>query len=451
MKREIPKILVVDDEKNIVLFLSEILEDEGYIVDSAEDGGTALEKVFKNNYSIVLLDLKMPRMDGITFMKKLYKSDVDVAVIVLTGHGTIQDALLCTKLGAYDFLEKPIDVDKILLILKNCLKEKRLILENRILKGEEQKPVFYSKPMKAIKRIINDNAYSNAPVYINAPLNSDKISLARYIHQVSKRKECPFIFFDCSFAPRELLQKSLFGYSSESGKYIFEGKFQQAHTGTLFLDNIEHCPFDIQKGILSYLSMGTVLRDNDTVGEVLDLRLIFASGENLSLLVEEKKFDPRFLFAIDVVRLDIPPLGTRKEDIPVLFQQFLNMLSQRDNLSEKAIEEDVFKLLKSYPWPGDVEELKSFANKVYSLLFQLERVTLKDIESIWLNHKGVKDKTLTRQKKFKSLKLAKWELEREYIQKVLEFCNWDVPKSANILNIERTYLYSKIKRLKIHR
>ena len=450
MKKRIPKILVVDDEKNITLFLSEILEDEGYISETAEDGEIALQKLLRDKFDVVLLDLKMPRMDGITLLKKINTLDIDPCVIILTGHGTIQDALLCTKLGAYDFIEKPVDVDKILVTLKNCLKEKKLLLENRILKGEEQKPVFKSKSMQNVKKLIEDNANSEAPVIIYAPVNSDKRVIARYIHRISKRKRGPFIFFDCSYTPQELIDKSLFDYSGNN-ENLLEGKFYQAHTGTLLIENIEHCPLKTQERILYYLTEGMVVRNNKSSGDLLDVRLIFDTSENLSLLAQEKKFHPKLLFAIEIIKINIPPLSTRKDDIPVLFLQFLNNLCEKDSLPVKTVSKDVFKLLKAYPWPGDVEELKNFTYKVYSLLSQKKTITLEDIRPIWFDYEQKNEFILQDKGSLKNLKLAKNEFEREYIRKVLEASHWDVPKAANILGIERTYLYSKIKKFNIHK
>ena len=428
------KILVVDDEVNIRRLLKETLEDEGYVAYEAENGLKALELMEKENFDLLLLDLRMPKLDGIDLLKKIKKEFEDIPVIIVTGHGTIRDAVLSTRLGVYEFIEKPIDLQNLLLVIKNCLREKKLITEREVLRWERKEPIFFSKPMQAIKKYIEKISNLTQPLLIKSPPGGDRLTIARYIHEVSTRKKDMFRNVDMAFIPFRLQNTFLFGG---------DGILSRIKRGTVFLDNIDQTEESVQEQLL-YL-----FTDNEYTSKIIgyelgQVKLIIGTIYNLQELAMKNKFNSTLANYLEQMKIEIPPLSVRKEDIPFIFKQYIKYFAHLYNLCEKEVSEEAYKYLKKYSWPGDINELRAFTQKLCLVYADKEKIDLQEFLEVWQEHN--KDETSLVPQKVTPLKEAKENFEKDYILKVLNMCNWNIKQAAQLLKIERTYVYAKIKK-----
>ncbi|MEA5115617.1 MAG: sigma-54 dependent transcriptional regulator [Geobacteraceae bacterium] len=447
------KILVVDDEDSIRTSLAGILEDEGFRVMHANDGITALDVLRKDLPDLVLLDIWMPRIDGIETLRKIKELYPSLAVIMMSGHGTIETAVKSTKMGAYDFIEKPLSLEKLLVCVRNALGMMRLKDENdslRVLAFGERQMTGSSPVMVKLKEQILLVAPSNASVLITGENGTGKELVARSIHFHSQRKEKPFVEINCAAIPEELIESELFGH--EKGAFTGavsqkKGKFDLADGGTLFLDEIGDMSLKTQAKVLRILQERKFERVGGNRTIEVDVRIIAATNKVLEEEIRAGAFREDLFYRLNVVPFTVPPLRERQEDIPLLAEHFLDTFSRREGIGHKVITHQAMEALKGYAWPGNVRELK---NVVERLVIMTPGTTV-DInhlpESIISGElqseagAGRLDGVL----ELSTLREAREEFEKEFILQKLEENNWNISKTAEVIELERSNLYRKLK------
>lgn len=377
------KILVVDDERAIRNSLKEILGDEGHDVDVAEDGAAALAMVAKDKYNAIFCDIKMPNMDGIEVLDKMMADGIDSAIIMISGHGDIDTAVECMKKGAFDFIQKPLDLNRILITLKNATERATLVSENKILKkkvyGAEM--IGESAPMQHVRQIIAKVAPTDARVLITGPNGSGKELVARNLHQQSNRSAMPYVEVNCAAIPGELIESELFGH--EKGSFTsaikqHKGKFEQADHGTLFLDEIGDMSLAAQAKVLRVLQEHKLSRVGSDKDIEVDVRVIAATNKNLLEEIEKGNFREDLYHRLSVILIKVPSLDERKDDIPMLVKHFTKKCCMDGGMSPKTFSDAAVKALQQKSWPGNIRQL---ANVVERLLIMGDSViTPQDVE-----------------------------------------------------------------------
>ena len=364
------KILVVDDERAIRNSLKEILGDEGHDVDVAEDGATALAMVDKEKYDAIFCDIKMPNMDGIEVLDKMVGNGIDSAIIMISGHGDIDTAVECMKKGAFDFIQKPLDLNRILITLKNATDRVSLVKENKILKkkvyGADM--IGESEPMKHIREMIDKVAPTDARVLIMGPNGSGKELVARNLHQQSTRSAMPFIEVNCAAIPGELIESELFGH--EKGSFTsaikqHKGKFEQADGGTLFLDEIGDMSLAAQAKVLRVLQEKKLSRVGSDTDIKVDVRVIAATNKNLTEEIEKGNFREDLYHRLSVIVINVPSLDERKDDIPLLIEHFTEKYTEGGK--PRSFSPEAVKLLQQKNWPGNIRELDNVVDRLLIL------------------------------------------------------------------------------------
>ena len=363
-------ILIVDDEKGILSSLSAVLEDEGYAISTAGGGSDALKKIKDDTPSVVLLDIWLPDIDGLEILKEIRDTYPGVIVIVMSGHGTIETAVKATKLGAYDYIEKPLSMEKVLLIIRHAIRQQRLELENVQLKGKIEKwyEIFGESPsMRYLKEQIMVVGGSNSRVLVTGENGTGKELVARSIHRASQRANRPFIAVNCAAIPETLIESELFGH--EKGAFtgatsVKRGKFEIADGGTIFLDEIGDMSLSTQAKVLRVLQEQEFQRVGGTRNIKVDVRLITATNKNLSEEIKKGNFREDLYYRINVIVLHVPPLRERKEDIPLLARHLLKEITKEQGVCEKTLTEETIELMKGYDWPGNVRELRNLMERV---------------------------------------------------------------------------------------
>jgi DNA-binding NtrC family response regulator len=377
------KILVIDDEKSIRDTLKEILEYEDHQVDLAADGEEGLEQFKNNKYDIVLLDIKMPKKDGIEVLEDIFGVATDVPVIMISGHGNIDTAVESIKKGAYDFIEKPLDLNRLLVTIRNAMDRSSLINETKTLKRQVTKTydiVGESEPIKKVKDMIEKVAPTDARVLITGPNGSGKELVARWLHEKSERAEFPFVEVNCAAIPSELIESELFGH--EKGAFTSahkqrKGKFEQAHTGTIFLDEIGDMSLNAQAKVLKALEEKKVSRVGSDKDIHVDARIIAATNKNLKEEIEKHNFREDLYHRLSVILISVPGLDERKDDIPMLADHFNELICTDYGVPKKEIKEDAIEELKKINWTGNIRE---FRNVLERLIILCEKeITGKDV------------------------------------------------------------------------
>ncbi len=377
------KILVIDDEKSIRDTLKEILEYEDHIVDLAEDGEEGLEKFKNNKYEIILLDIKMPKKDGIEVLEDIFSVATDTPVIMISGHGNIDTAVESIKKGAYDFIEKPLDLNRLLVTIRNAMDRSSLIKETKTLKRQVSKTfdiVGDSEPIVKVKEMIDKVAVTDARVLITGPNGSGKELVARWLHEKSNRADCPFIEVNCAAIPSELIESELFGH--EKGAFTSahkqrKGKFEQAHTGTIFLDEIGDMSLNAQAKVLKALEEKKVSRVGSDKEIHVDVRIIAATNKNLKNEIEKHSFREDLYHRLSVILIDVPGLNERKNDIPLLAEHFNELICADYGVCKKEIKDDAIEELRKINWTGNIRE---FRNVLERLIILCEKeITGKDV------------------------------------------------------------------------
>ena len=366
-------ILVVDDERAIRNSLKEILEYENYKVEVAENGADALSKVQNGKFDLIFSDIKMPEMDGIAFLEAVLKERGDVPVIMMSGHAEIDTAVKSIKLGAYDFISKPLDMNRILVTVRNALDKKNLVQETAILKkkvGSKYQMIGNSEPLQKIQEIIGKVAPTDARVLITGPNGSGKELVARALHDQSNRKNAPFVEVNCAAIPSELIESELFGHEKGSFTSAIKtriGKFEQADGGTLFLDEIGDMSLSAQAKVLRALQEQKITRVGSDKDISVDVRVLAATNKNMKEEIEAKRFREDLYHRLSVILIKVPSLAERIDDIPLLAEHFVNESCKEMGVPKKEISADAVKKLQTYPWAGNIREFRNVIERLVIL------------------------------------------------------------------------------------
>ncbi|HEC77619.1 MAG TPA: sigma-54-dependent Fis family transcriptional regulator [candidate division WOR-3 bacterium] len=445
------KILIVDDEPKICRILEEILEAEGYATQFVLNGTDAIKKLEKNDIDMVLLDIKLPDIDGITLLKKFKKMKPELLVIMISAFGTVQLAVEALKSGAEDFIEKPLETNRILTTIKSAfkkfeLKKQRDSYRTELLKGYQI--IGKSEVVKELLELIKKFAATESIVLILGETGTGKELVAHNLHFLSRRAGAPFIKVNCAALPGELIESELFGY--ERGAFTGasrqkKGYFEAAQNGTLFLDEIGDMPLSAQAKVLHSIEEQEIFHLGGTKPIKIDVRIICATNQNLSELIEARKFREDLYHRINVLSITIPPLRERVEDIPVLARYFLENACFDNNIPVKKFSSQALNFLKNFTWPGNVRQLKHLMSKI-AILIDEPVIKVAHIKKI-LSFKSIEDETYIKG----GIKAAQMRFEREHIIKTLNENNWQISETARSLGIDRSTLFRKMKKLGIKR
>jgi two-component system nitrogen regulation response regulator NtrX len=441
-------ILVVDDEKSVRDSLKMILEYEHYGVLFADNGEQALRQLSSATVQLILLDVKMAGMDGLEVLQKVRERNIDLPVIMISGHGTIETAVEATKLGAFDFLPKPLDRDKLLVTIRNALNQANLSVEYRKLREsvEAKWQILGESPkIKEILDVIERVAPTDARVLIMGENGSGKELVARALHRQSKRSAKPFVEVNCAAIPSELIESELFGH--EKGAFTGAtsqriGKFEQADSGTLFLDEIGDMSQSAQAKVLRALEEGTIERVGGNKLISVDVRVIAATNKNLDEEIKKGNFRDDLYHRLKVIPISVPSLRERREDIGLLVRAFIEDVCARNGIARKSISEDALNRLAGMEWRGNVRELRNTVERLV-ILSPGNAVDISLIEFGGAKPGGEFDEILSAGGTFQQFKER---AEAAFIRKQLELHKWNISKTAEALDIQRSHLYTKMKR-----
>ena len=449
------RILVVDDERGVRAALGQLLEYEGYEVHTAENAVDALAEYDKFRPHLVFMDVKMAGIDGLEALKKIRDTDPAATVVMISGHGTIQTAVEATQLGAYDFLEKPLDTDRILVTLRNALQHLELHAENTRLRETMEaryEMVGRSYAIRALIDTIERVGPTPARVLITGENGTGKELVARAVHRLSTRANAPFIEVNCAAIPGELIESELFGHmkGSFTGAIIDRaGKFELADGGTLFLDEIGDMSLAAQAKVLRVLEDGVVTRIGGAKPHAVDVRVIAATNKNLESEIADGRFRHDLFYRLNVVPVSVPPLRDRREDIPALVQHFVALLTQREGMAPRQIAPDAVERLTSYDWPGNVRELRNTIERLL-ILTTSPRITGADVDRL-LGRRATESTSLGSLLEYKTFEEFREAAERSYLLAKLREMDWNVAETARNLDMPRSNLYKKIERYGLQR
>lgn len=448
-----PSILIVDDEASIRESLKGILQDEGFRTIFAQSGEEGLALATDENPDIVLLDIWMPGIDGLETLRLMREVRPEQLVIMMSGHGTIETAVKATRMGAYDFIEKPLSLEKVLLCLQNAMKVEQLVAENRSLKAKlarEYEIIGSSDSIRRLKEQIDIAAPTSGWVLITGENGTGKELVARAIHQLSRRRDKPFVEVNCAAIPEELIESELFGH--EKGAFTGattqrKGKFDLAHTGTLFLDEIGDMSLKTQAKVLRILQEHKFERVGGNRPIEVDVRVVAATNKDLEEEIRRGNFREDLFYRLNVLPFHVPPLRERIEDIPILANHFLNYFCSKESREIKRFTSEALAAMQRYHWPGNVRELK---NIVERLVIMTPRVEITAEELPAAIRQGREQIATTRQTvqtgiDTASFREAKEEFEKEFILQKLEENDWNISRTAESIEMERSNLHRKIK------
>lgn len=456
-----PTILVVDDEASIRRTLREILEYEDFEVEEAVDGEEALTAIQENQYELVLLDVKMPKVDGMEVLEEIAENVSDLPVVMISGHGTIETAVEATKLGAYDFIEKPPDLNRLLVTVRNAMDHGELEVQNRRMRqtiseqstGDLPPIIGESDAIKDIKETIERVAPTEARVLISGENGTGKELVAKWIHHQSARADQPLVEVNCAAIPSELIESELFGH--EKGAFTGAttqriGKFEQAHEGTLFLDEIGDMSLSAQAKVLRVLQEGQIERVGGERRIDVDVRVIAATNKKLLEEIEEGRFREDLYHRIGVILIEVPPLRRRRADISLLTKHGAERLARRNGLSPKSFTDDALNRLESYEWRGNVRELYNVIERLL-ILVDGEEIEADDVDQF------VRPKTMTDGPSqelinaYDDFSDARDQFEKRFIERKLDEHDWNVSQTAETIGIQRSHLYNKLNKYEIER
>ncbi len=448
-----PTILIVDDEPSIRQSLQGILSDEGFEVTTASNGYEALQQIEADAPDLVLLDIWMPGLDGLETLKEIKKNHPYIQVIMITGHGTIETAVQSTKLGAFDFIEKPLSIEKVIVAINNGLNFRRLEEENRYLRKktiDKHAITGNSAPIKTLKMTLAKVAPSDSWVLIKGENGTGKELVARNIHHMSQRATKQLIAVNCAAIPEELIESELFGH--EKGAFTganskMVGKFQLADKGTLFLDEIADMSLKTQAKILRVLQEKQFQRVGGSRTLQVDVRVIAATNKNLEEEIQRGTFREDLYYRLNVVPIEVPCLRDRAEDIDTLVDVFLEEAAHQSKSPKRSMSPDVVKLLKQYSWPGNVRELKNLIERLVIMSTE-QLIEVKDLPEPY-NPGAVSETSEGTESLFaiEELKAAKQQFEHHFIHRKLEENEHNITRTAKSIGVERSYLHRRIKKL----
>ena len=448
-----PRILVVDDEVSIRESLRGILQDEGYLVSAAATGEQALDEVAKDPPDLVLLDIWLPGMDGLVVLEEIKKIYASLPVIIISGHGNIDTAVRATKLGAFDYVEKPLSLERIVVSVQNGLEFFRLQEENRLWQQKARhrtRLTGKSPTVESLREEIQRAAPTSATVLITGENGTGKELVARMLHQLSRRSLRPMVEVNCAAIPEELIESELFGHERGAFTGAVErrkGKFDAANGGTLFLDEIGDMSLRTQAKILRIIQEQNFERVGGSRPVQVDARIIAATNKDLQKEIDAGRFRQDLYYRLNVIPIHVPPLRERLQDIPLLVEDFLSQVAYESTMGRKEIDPIVHELLQSYLWPGNVRELRNFVERLVIMtpgqLIRPEDLP-RDFRQQVQHHASGND--LYRLSSFKE---ARSSFEREYLVRKLEECAWNVSLTAQNIGLERSHLHRKMKSLGI--
>ncbi len=439
-------ILIADDEKAIRETLKRLLEFESYQVQLASDGPGALEAAHDDRVDLMLLDIKMPGMDGLEVLSKLNEEIPELPVVIISGHGTIQTAVEATRLGAFDFIEKPIDADRMMLVIRNGLAQSKLLRENRSLKAQarEQTRIVGEHPdIRAIMATIEKVAPTNARVLIMGENGTGKEMVARTLHESSARSDEPFVEVNCAAIPEELIESELFGH--EKGAFTGAvarrmGKFELADGGTLFLDEVGDMSAGAQAKVLRVLQESVFERVGGTESKKVDVRVVAATNKDLVVATQDGTFREDLYYRLNVVPVVLPPLRDRVSDLPVLVDHFLAQTAEELGQPRKKLSKRAMDAFKEYAWPGNVRELKNLIERVV-ILAAGRTIELSDLPEM-----GPVKRAEDRFFDLETYTEFKDATEKAFLERKLEFYGFNVSKTARRLGMQRSNLYKKLEK-----
>jgi two-component system nitrogen regulation response regulator NtrX len=436
-----PSILIVDDEPSIVQSLKGILSDEGFAVLSASNGYEALKIIEQESPDLVLLDVWMPGIDGIETLKEIKKNNQHIQVVIITGHGTIDTAVQATKLGAYDFIEKPLSIDKVTVTINNALHFRRLEEENKYLRKKTIEKHSLTGTSPAIQKL-QQNIFAAAPtdeaILIKGENGTGKELVARTIHQFSRRAEFPMIDVNCAMIQDDLMDSELFGHEKGafSGATVKKiGKFEMANQGTLFFDEIGDMSIKNQGKLLRILEEKKFQRVGGGRDIVVDVRVIASTNKNLEREIQNGRFREDLFFRLNVIPIEVPPLRERQEDISILVNTFLSDLAQKNKTSSKTISQDVLDLFKVYSWPGNVREMKNLLGRLV-ITVQKDTIGSSDIPAPYNPYLFVDTESADSLLAFRTFPEARKAFEKAFVLKKLNEHDQSIDNTAIAIHMD---------------
>ncbi len=445
-------ILVVDDEAGVRTSLTGILGDEGYLVDAVESGEACLIALEGRRYDLLLLDVWLPKMDGIETLTRVRALDSDVPVVVMSGHGSIETAVKAVRVGAQDFVEKPLSLEKTLLVVKNALRQRRLEAENRALKRQVEHRwvmVGESAGIRELRGQIAQAAPSNGRVLIFGENGTGKELVARNIHHLSLRAQGPFVEVNCAAIPEELIESELFGHTRGAFTGALtakKGKFEVADGGTLFLDEVGDMTLKTQAKVLRVLQEQKIEPVGGTASVTVDVRVIAATNKHLDEEIRKGAFREDLYFRLNVIPFEVPPLRERREDIPPLARHFIAEFSEEYGKRAKELAPEALDLLTALPWPGNVRELRNIIERLVIMtpgdLIEARHLPAPLVGALVPAGDGAAAAVLS---DFPSLAEAREDFEKRYIRKKYQECGGNMSRTAEALQVERSNLYRKMK------
>ncbi|MBI1938797.1 MAG: sigma-54-dependent Fis family transcriptional regulator [Ignavibacteriales bacterium] len=446
-------ILVIDDQREICESIKMILEYEDYSVDYTTDSLKGLQKIEYGNFDALLLDIQMPGKTGFEVLNWLKEKGIDLRVIMISAHGSIENAIKATKLGAFDFLEKPIDREKLLISVRNAVEQSGLLKENKKLKKEltvTETIIGNSSSIQNILETISRVAKTDARVLITGENGTGKELVAQEIHKQSGRNNKELVEVNCAAIPHELIESELFGHEKGSFTGAIKqriGKFESADGGNLFLDEIGDMSLQAQAKVLRAIEEGKIERVGGTSKIEVDVRIISATNKELQSEIQKGNFREDLFHRLNVIPIHVPPLRERKEDIPLLVEHFSKIICEKNKFPLKTYSEGAIKLLQSLHWKGNIRELRNFIERIV-IMAQSVNITEKEINAFIPASGTQMDDILSVSNSFQEFKE---KAEKAFILKQLHANGWNISKTADILGIQRSHLYNKLKKYEIEK
>jgi DNA-binding NtrC family response regulator len=449
-----PKILIIDDEKAIRNTLREILEYESYEVDEASNGAEGLEKLANDDYEAVLCDVKMPKMDGIEVLTKAKEIDDDIPFIMISGNGTIETAVEATKKGAYDFISKPPDLNRMLLTIRNAIDKKSLTIETKVLRRKVTKTREIIGDSPAIQNIMNTIdkvAPTDARVLITGENGTGKELVARWVHEKSNRAKNALVEVNCAAIPTELIESELFGH--EKGAFTSAikqriGKFEQANGGTLFLDEVGDMSLAAQAKVLRALQENKITRVGGDKDIDVNVRVIAATNKDLMREIEKGNFRMDLYHRFSVILIHVPSLNERKDDVPLLAEKFIKEICEDNGIPKRSFLPQALDELKKLNFSGNIRELHNIVERL--VILGQARITIEDVQK-YASPVSVHEEEKSIYERFSTLQDFKEYVERIFIEEKLRKNGWNVAKTALEVDIQRSHLYNKIEKYNLKR
>jgi two-component system nitrogen regulation response regulator NtrX len=441
------RVLIVDDEAGVRSALSGVLRDEGYVVDAVDSGEACVDRLSRSAYDVIVLDIWLPGMDGLATLAKLRERRVDAPVVMISGHGNIESAVRAIKLGAYDFVEKPLSLEKTVLVIGNAVRQRMLEAENRALRETVDRRltmVGESYAMAQLREQIAMAAPTNGRVLIFGENGTGKELVARSIHAMSRRRLAPFVELNCAAIPEELIESELFGHMKGSFTGAVadrRGKFELAGGGTLFLDEIGDMTLKTQAKVLRALQEQVVEQVGGAASVHVDVRVLAATNKDLPAEIRAGRFREDLYFRLNVIPVHVPPLRERAGDIPLLAEHFMADFAREYGRRPKRIDAGAAARLRSYPWPGNVRELRNVIERLI-IMVAGDTITIDDL--MFLDGVAVSEVNATVTETI-PLHAARDRFERDYILKALAAQQGNISRTADVLGVERSNLYRKMK------